>query len=232
MKKSLRSLVALFALGAVALTARAEPALKILVVDLAKIYDNHYRTQEQQAKINADQDKAREAAEQMRKEGNALVEEFKNLQEQATNAALTAEAKQKAQNDAQKKYEEIQSKQGDLNNFIQQTQQSLQQRMQNFRTVLLEEISKIATDIAKRKGATLLLDKAGPTLIGISNLVYVDQGFDITDEVMKEIDKSRPAGAAAPAASSSASSTSNSSASTAAPSGSGPTINLPITPKK
>jgi len=59
---------------------------------------------------------------------------------------------------------------------------------------MLEEISKTATEIAKRKGATLLLDKAGPTLIGVSNVIYSDPAYDITDEVMKEINKDRPAG--------------------------------------
>ena len=41
----------------------------------------------------------------------------------------------------------------------------------------------------------------GPTGIGISGLVYADPGYDITDDVMKEINKDRPASApAAPAA--------------------------------
>ena len=63
-----------------------------------------------------------------------------------------------------------------------------------------------------------------PLLIGISNVVYVDAGFDITDEVMKEINKDRPAPTAAvPAA-----------APAAAPAAPGaPTVTLPgITPQK
>jgi outer membrane protein len=161
----------------------------------------------------------------MNKEGNALVEEYKNLQEQSTNAALTAEAKSKAQNDAQKKLEEIQAKQNEIRTFIQNSTQSLQQRLQTFRSLMLEEISKVATDVAKRHGATLLLDKAGPSLIGISNVIYSDSSMDITDEVQAEINKSRPAGAAAPASSGSGSTS-------AAPAQNGPTINLPIAPKK
>jgi outer membrane protein len=82
---------------------------------------------------------------------------------------------------------------------------------------MLEEIGKIASDVAKRKGATLLFDKAGPSLIGVSNIIYSDSAYDITDDVMKEINKDRPAGAptAAPAPA-------------AAPAASGsPTISLP-----
>jgi outer membrane protein len=65
---------------------------------------------------------------------------------------------------------------------------------------MLEEIGKVATEVAKRKGATVVLDKAGPTAIGISNLIYADAAYDITEDVLKEINKDRPAGApAAPA---------------------------------
>jgi outer membrane protein len=66
---------------------------------------------------------------------------------------------------------------------------------------MLEEISKVATEVAKRKGVTVLLDRAGPTAIGISSLIYADASYDITEDVLKEVNKDRPAGAAtAPAA--------------------------------
>lgn len=229
MKKSIQSLVAFLALSAIALTARAEPAVKILVVDMAKLYDTHYKTQEQNNKLQADKAKAEQEVEKMNKEGNALVDEYKNLQEQSTNAALTAEAKSKAQNDAQKKLEEIQAKQNEIRTFIQNSTQSLQQRLQTFRSMMLEEISRVASDVAKRHGATLLVDKSGPSLIGISNIIYSDPAYDITDEVQREINKDRPAGVPAPAATST---DTTAPASSAAQSTSGPSISLPIAPKK
>jgi len=57
---------------------------------------------------------------------------------------------------------------------------------------MVEEISKVAVDIAKKKGATFLIDKSGPTLIGVSNVLYSDPAYDITDEVAKEVNKDRP----------------------------------------
>ena len=44
MKKSIHSLLALAAFGASALFAQAQPALKILTIDMAKLYDGHYKT--------------------------------------------------------------------------------------------------------------------------------------------------------------------------------------------
>jgi outer membrane protein len=200
MKKSIQTLLAIAALGALSLAANAQPAVKLLVVDMAKLYDSHYKTVEQNAKIQADDAKAQEEVDKMNKEGNALVEEYKSLNDQSNNPTLTSEAKAKAQAEAQKKLEGIQTKQREVQGFIQNTRNSLSQRLNTFRSLMLEEISKIATDVAKRKGGTVLLDKAGPTGIGISNLIYADAGFDITEDVLKEINKDRPVSApAAPA---------------------------------
>ncbi len=200
MKNSLKSLFAVAAFGALALGVTAQPAPKIMVVDMAKLYDTHYKTLEQNAKIQADDQKAQEEVEKMNKEGNALVEEYKSLNDQSQSVALSAEAKSKAQDAAQKKLEQIQTKQREVQTFIQNTRNSLGQRLNTFRSLMLEEISKVAADVGKRKGATLIVDKAGPTGIGISAFIYVDAAYEITEDVLKEINKDRPAGAtAAPA---------------------------------
>jgi outer membrane protein len=193
MKKPIQSIIAVAALALSALTSQAQTAPKILVVDLAKLFDNHYKTQEQQAKLQADEAKAQEQYSLITKEGNALVEQFKELDEQSKNPTATAEAKAKAQGEAQKKYEEIQQKRSEQQSFVQNTQKTIQQRFQTFKTLMVEEISKVAVEIAKKKGATFLLDKSGPTLVGVSNILYYDPSLDITDEVMAEINKDRPA---------------------------------------
>src|SRR6187551_630370 len=163
MKYSIKSLLAVATLAVFAGGVSAQPAVKILVVDMAKLYDTHYKTIEQNAKIQADDQKAQEEVEKMNKEGNALVEEYKTMNEQASNPALSTDAKSKAQDAAAKKLEAIQNKQREVQTFIQNTRNSLGQRLQTFRSLMLEEISKVASDVAKRKGATILLDKAGPS---------------------------------------------------------------------
>lgn len=224
MKKSIQSLVAVAALALTTMTAHAQSAPKILVVDLAKLFDNHWKTQEQQAKLKVDGTKAQDQVAQLQKDGNALVAEFKELDEQSKNPTATAEAKSKAQADAQKKYDEIQQKQTELRSFAQNTQTTLRQRFETFKTLMLEEITKTAADIAKKHGATFLLDKSGPSLVGVSNILYFDPSLDITDEVMAELNKDRPA--TAPAAA-------TGSPSTTAPVGDSPKITVPgIEPTK
>jgi outer membrane protein len=193
MKKSIQSLVAVAAIAFTAVTTHAQTAPKILVVDLAKLFDTHWKTQEQTAKLQEDEKKAQDQLAVITKDGNALVEQFKELDEQSKNPAATAEAKAKAQADAQKKYDEIQQKRSEQNSFVQNTGNTLKQRFQTFKTLMIEEITKSAVEIAKKHGATFLLDKSGPTLVGVSNILYFDPSLDITDEVQAELNKDRPA---------------------------------------
>ena len=199
MKNLLPTLVALIAL-ATAGVVRAEPTIKIASVDMAKLFDGHYKTQEQTAKFQSDQAKAQEEFDAMTKEAQGLVEQFKELDEQSKNPTATADAKAKAQAEAQKKYEEIQQKQNERQTFAGNTRNELQQRFQTFKSLLIEEISKTATEIAKRHGATILIDKSGPSMIGVSNFIFIDPAYDITDEVMTEINKDRPVNLPAPTA--------------------------------
>lgn len=199
MKKTIRSfsLLALLMTGLTAL--HAQPVVKLVVVDMAKVYDNHYKTEEQTAKFRDLEQKAQEQVEEYNKQGQTLVDEYKELMEQSKNTLLTAEARSKAEADAQKKLQDIQGKQAEVQQFRQTTQRSLQQRLKTHRDLLLEEISKVVTDVARRSGATLVLDKSGPTLFGIPSVIYADPAYDITESVLAEVNKDRPAPAAAAA---------------------------------
>lgn len=192
MHQSIRSTVALFAFAATAIGLSAQPALKVVTVDMARLYDNYYKTEEVNAKLREAEQRAQEQIDQLNAQGNALVEEYKEMIEQSKNTLLNDMARQKAAEDAERKLEEIQRKQNEVNTFRINTQRSLQQRLLTNRQLMLEEISKVVVDLGKRKGATLIVDRAGPTGIGISNVLYADAAFDITEEALAEINRDRP----------------------------------------
>jgi Skp family chaperone for outer membrane proteins len=64
----------------------------------------------------------------------------------------------------------------------------MQQRIQKLRAQIVGEIAKVSTDIARKKGGTLLYDKG--------SLVYADPAYDITSDVLAEVAKSKGAPAA------------------------------------
>jgi outer membrane protein len=198
MNKIIRTLITLAVFGTGSTALLAQPAVKLVIVDIAKVYDTYYKTEEGNAKLRDAEQKAQEQVEELNKQGQALVDAYKELVEQSKNTVLTPEARSKAEAESQTKLEEIKRKQADVQNFHNNTQRSLQQRGKIQRDLLLEEISKVVSDLAKQKGATLVLDKSGPTLFGIPGVIYADASYEITEEVVKEVNKDRPA-ATAPA---------------------------------
>lgn len=188
MNKLITSLLAIAAFaGVAAAPAIAQPAPKIVIVDMAKLLDAHPDTADQNAKLKGDEAKANEELEKLNKEGQALVAELKELEEKGKNPTLSADGKEKVQADMRAKVEEIQKKQNEVQSFRGNTQRSLQQRIQNFRKVLFEKISVTVGEVAKKKGATLVLDKSGVTHIGLSPVIYSDASYDITEEVQKAL---------------------------------------------
>ena len=198
MNKMIRSLLTLAAFGASSIALLAQPVFKLVVVDMAKVYDSHYKTEEANLKFRDAEQKATEQVEELNKQGQSMVDEYKELTEQSNNTVLTVEARGKAGAEAQKKMEDIQRKQGEVQNFRTNTQRSLQQRIKTHRDLLLEEITKIVNNLAKLRGATLVVDKSGPTLFGIPSVLYADSSYDMTEEVVQEVNKGRPAPAAKP----------------------------------
>jgi outer membrane protein len=193
MKKLIQTISALGAFGAFSLFAQAQPvAPRIAVIDIAKIYDGHYETIAQNAKLKADTAKAQEQIDELNKEGQALVEQYKETVEQAKNPTATPDAKAKYESDAKNLGAAIQAKEKDINDLANTAKQTFQQRIQTFRNQMMQEISGVAIEVARRKGITLLIDKSGPSLIGIPPVIYADPSYDITDDVAAEINKNRP----------------------------------------
>lgn len=231
MNKLIRTLLTLAAFGTGSTALLAQPAVKLITVDIGKVFDGHYKSEESNIKFKDAEQKAREQAEELRKQGQTMVDEYKELAEQAKNTLLNAEARTKAEQAALKKMEEIQRKQADLQSFLQNTQNSLRQRIDNFREILLEEIAKTVNEIAKRKGATLVVDKSGPSAFRIPVVLYADPAYDITEEVIAEVNKDRPA--AKPAATTApAAKPATPAPSTPAPTFSVPNVGAKTEPKK
>ena len=231
MNKLIRTLLTLAAFGTGSTALLAQPAVKLITVDIGKVFDGHYKSEESNIKFKDAEQKAREQAEELRKQGQTMVDEYKELAEQAKNTLLNAEALTKAEQAALKKMEEIQRKQADLQSFLQNTQNSLRQRIDNFREILLEEITKTVNEIAKRKGATLVVDKSGPSVFRIPVVLFADPAYDITEEVIAEVNKDRPA--AKPAATTApAAKPATPAPSTPAPTFSVPNVGAKTEPKK
>ena len=170
------------------------PAVKLLTIDLAKVYADHWKIQEFTAKMKAAEQQIQQEIEKLNQEGNKLVEEYKQLTDQSKNTALTAGARSTAEATSQRKHEEILKKQDELQTFKTNTERSQKQRQTTFRDLILEEITTMVRDIARRKGATLVMDVSGSGIgdAGLPLVISAEPSLDLTAEVQQEINKERP----------------------------------------
>jgi outer membrane protein len=193
MKSLLRFLLVGSCLLLPAAPAFAQAPLKIMVVDMVKLLDEHPNTAEQNAKLTAEQQAATADLENIQKEATAMAEKYKAQDEESKNPTLNESARTKAAADAKDTYAKIQAKNAEGMNYRDQFVAAMQKRIQNYRDLMFEEIGKLAGEIAKKKGATLLLDKSGVSALGTLVVVFSEPSYDITDEVLAEINRNRPA---------------------------------------
>lgn len=172
------------ALVAIPLAAVAQPAPKVYVVDVARVFEGHPQAQAQQAALKADEQKAGEQLKAMERDLRAMADRLKEKQARFDDPTLTAAQRDAIRAEGQKIGQEIQAKQAEGQQLMMKTQNELQQRVQKLRGQILAEIAKVSAEVARRKGGTLVYDKG--------SLVYADPAYDITAEVVAEVAKSRP----------------------------------------
>ncbi|BET67079.1 hypothetical protein ASA1KI_19970 [Opitutales bacterium ASA1] len=193
MSKTILTLLSLAAFCAAGTISQAQPALKIATVSIGRAYDEYWKTQENVAKLRDAQTKAQEQVADLQKQLDEVIAEYQALEEKTKSTALSKEGLAKAQADAESKLAEVNAKQQEGQQFIQNTQRSLQLREKNHRDLMIDEITAVVETIRAKRGATLVLDTSGPTAIGLSAIVYADSAYDMTEEVIAELNKSKPA---------------------------------------
>jgi len=169
----------------------AQPAPKVYVVDVARVFEGHPQAQAQQAALKADEQKAGDQLKAMERDLRAMAERLKEKQARLDDPTLAAAQRDAARAEGQKIAAEMQAKQNEGQQLMMKTQNELQQRVQKLRGQILAEIAKVSAEVARRKGGTLVYDKG--------SLVYADAAYDITAEVQAEVAKARPQAPAAPA---------------------------------
>lgn len=177
--------LSLTALLVFAAGVRAEDVIITVKVDEA--IGSYYKVEAFAAEMKKDEEKAREAATAIEAEGTALVEEFKDLREQAGSDILMEEAKKEAAQDAEAKFQEIQQKEQQLRQFVAQTRQQFQARNQKQLNLYYQEVAEVVTEIAKERGATLVIDITALAGDGRAPVLYTDGSYDITPEVIERI---------------------------------------------
>lgn len=196
MKNTIKTLLVVALAGIFAVAAQAQSTSpKVGIVNMAQLFDNHYKTLEQKTQLEKDMQQAETELQTLNQQGQALVESVRKIQEDAKNPMLNDAKKQELEAAFQLKVQELQNKQNEVNNFRQTTQRAVQERTASFRQILVGEINEIVSSVAKGKGLNIVFDSSGNSFNLMPTLVYTDGVLDITVDVQARINKDKPVGA-------------------------------------
>jgi outer membrane protein len=161
--------------------ASAQPAPKVFVVDMIRVFETHPTTKQQQAAFRTEEQKATEQLKKLEGEARALADKLKDQQTKFDDPTIAQSQKEAIRTEGLKLGQALQAKQTEGQQLLQKTQADLQQRAQASRTQILQDIAKVAGEVARKKGGTLVYDR--------NALVYADPAYDITSDVMAEVTK-------------------------------------------
>jgi outer membrane protein len=193
--KCISRLFAVLLLSATAASAQTG-ALKIALVDLQKCFNDYYKTEDAKTRINDQGAGYQKEFNDRMEDYKKLVDQINGLREGEKDPSLSEAARKEKQDRLREKIQEAQTRERELNDFRGTSSRLLQDQQMRMRKTIVDEINKRVEDFAKGK-YNLVLDKSGQTLNGTSSLVYTEGVTDITDEIIKALNKDKPAGGAA-----------------------------------
>ena len=164
-----------------------QPPLKIAVIDMEKVFLSYYKTKIADANLKKQAETYRNYLTSLSESKLKLREEFKELRDDSQNIAIAESERENKRIAAQDKYRQLQAKEAEIEQYNQEKKKKLLEEYDKIKESLIDEIAKIVKSRGLREGYTLILDKSGKTLNSIPTIVYHEEGMDITDIIMREI---------------------------------------------
>jgi len=185
-------LLPVLVMGALAFNA-ASAELTVVTVSMQKLFDGYYKSNEANQRLESIREQAVGEAQEKERELQAMAEEIRSMQEDLQNPVLSDDAKTQKGAELQALAEQGRRKQAEFQQWQQQTMNNLNQRSQEIRNSLIDEIVKVVNDIAlKRHSADLVFDTSDILGSGVPTVLYADSKLDITTEVMIRLNQEAP----------------------------------------
>ena len=172
-------------------SASAEP-LKIAIIDMKKVLTQFHET------VAADKEEKVERAD-IQKDNiervaaiKAMEEEMRKLQGEFQDATITKEKKQAIARAHGERQQTLVALQREREEFIQRKSRGLNQKMVAKLQQIREVVGKQVQDHAAAVGVDYVFDSSGLTSAQVPFVLYVRNKVDITEDVLKLVNKDAP----------------------------------------
>jgi Skp family chaperone for outer membrane proteins len=185
--------IAAVALGTALLGGSAQADVKVGTIDMKQVFDTYYKTKDAEGKINEARTQAKKELDERLDSFNKAQEEAKKMNEEANKPELSAAAKADKSKLLNEKLQALGALQREIQEFQQTRERQLSEQSVRSRNSLVEEINKVIGDKVKAAGYDIVLDKSGQSLNAVGVVIFSRDSFDFTNDVVNELNKSKPA---------------------------------------
>ena len=176
----------------------ASADLKIAVIDLNKAFESYYKTQDAQSRLKEKQDLFQKDYQDLVSTYNHMGEEAQALKTAASDPTLSADARNDKGKALQAKAQDLQSMERKIEEMKVERQREIQDEVMRRHQEIVGEITKAINAYSGPQGYDLVLDKSSSSSAsGVPYVLYNSSKLiDITADIVKALNATRPAGAA------------------------------------
>lgn len=190
--RTLKCLLAAAVLGLGLPSAHAQ--FRLGIVDLRKVFEGYYKTQEADAKIKEEAQDLERNAKSMLDDYRKANEDYKGLMEAAGDPAISAEEKQKRRKSAEDKLLEIRQLEQQVQQYQRKSEATLLEKRRRMRDQILREIRETVVAKAKEAGYTFVIDTAADSVNQTPVVLYTNGENDMTESLLTQLNANAPPG--------------------------------------
>ncbi len=185
MKDIIRTMMAAIVIGAVSSTALAD----VGVVDMEKLIKLHPRTRADRAILQQYVEDFEAERAEMMEALESLNEEFETLRKKAEDVGLSDKALEETRTLAKAKMSELRQTERKLRETAGTRQKELTSQELRMRQRVVADIREAVEIVAEKKDLELVLDATGVGIGGYAQVIYHEDKYDITDDVIAKMPK-------------------------------------------
>ncbi len=162
----------------------------IVTVDMDKLFNKYFKTGLADSQLKEQADEFNEERRDLVEKYDTMQADFQKLREEAQNTALSEDVRNKKRDEAEDLLLTVREQEQKIRRMEQQRRKQLEEQQQRMRKRIVDEINETITAYAKEQNYLAVIDSSGQSLNGVSVVIYASGKLDITEEVLKLLNKS------------------------------------------
>jgi Skp family chaperone for outer membrane proteins len=155
------------------------------------VFNDYYKTPIATAKLKDTVDSYKKEHDDMVANYKKEINELNKLREEQDKTEYTAEVREQKRKAVAEKIAETQKLNRDIEEYDNSHQNILKDQTQRMRTTIVKEITDVIAKEARDQGYQFVFDKSGNTLNGLPAVVFSQDNTEITDDIVKILNKNQ-----------------------------------------